>query len=75
MCTTSVIVTSVGSTKCTVDAADPVTDSSGNLAVFLEVPPNINLVDVWAWTSTPTTTYDNDIHAEDVSQVTVETHA
>ena len=75
MCTTSVIVTSVGSTKCTVDAADPVTDSSGNLAVFLEVPPNINLVDVWAWTSTPTTTYDNDIHANGASKVTVETHA
>ena len=75
MCTTSVIVTAIGSTKCTLDAADPVTDTNGNLAVFLEVPPNINLVDVWAWTSTPTTTYDNDIHAAAASKVTIETHA
>jgi len=75
MCTSSIIGTSVSNTKCTVDTADPKTDASGNLATFLEVPPNINLVDVWAWTSTPTTAYDNDLHAATASKVTVETHA
>jgi len=77
MCTANVLtVSSVSNaTKCTVDAADPKTDASGNLATFLEVPPNTNKVDVWAWTSTPTTAYDNDIHAAAASKVTIETHS
>jgi hypothetical protein len=77
MCTADVLtVSSVSNTtKCTVDAADPKTDSSGNLAIFLEVPPSTNKVDVWAWTSTPTTVYDNDIHAAAASKITVETHS
>ena len=74
MCTTSVLSTSVSNTtKCTVDAADPKTDSSGNLATFLEVPPNLNKVDFWAWTGSPTTAYDNDVHAAAASKITVET--
>ena len=77
MCTANVLtVSSVSNaTKCTVDAADPKTDASGNLTTFLEVPPNTNKVDVWAWTSTPTTAYDNDIHAAAASKVTIETHS
>ena len=67
----STVVTSVGSTKCTVDAADPVTDVSGNLALFYEYMPSILLVDLWAWTAPISTTYDNDVHAADASKITV----
>ncbi len=75
-CTTTYIVaTSLASTKCTVDAADPTTDTDGNLATFVVVPQNINFADVWAWTDNLTTVYDNDIHAADASKVTIETHA
>lgn len=74
-CTTYIVVTTVGSTKCTVDTADPVTDSSGNAAIFLEDLPAINLVDFWAWTGSSSTTYDNDLHATDASKITVETTA
>ena len=68
----STVVTSVGSTKCTVDSADPVTDSDGNLALFFEYMPSILLVDLWAWTAPVGTTYDNDVHAADASKITVE---
>lgn len=74
-CTTNIVVTLVGSTKCTLDGSDPRTDSNGNLATFLEVPPNINFMDVWAWTGEPTTVYDNDVHGAAASKVTIETHA
>jgi len=73
-CTVYIIVTLLSSTRCSVDAADPRTDASGNLATFIVVPPTTNFVDVWAWTTTPTTVYDNDIHAAAASKVTVETH-
>ena len=71
----STVVTSTGGTLCTVDTADPVTDSLGNLAIFSEDMPAINKVDLWAWTSTTGTVYDNDIHAADASKITVETTA
>ena len=74
-CTVYIIVTLLSSTRCSVDAADPRTDASGNLATFIVVPPTTNFVDVWAWTTTPTTVYDNDIHAAAASKITVETHA
>ena len=74
-CTTWITATTVGNIKCTVDTADPKTDANGNLAVFEEIPPTVNKVDVWAWTSTPTTVYDNDVHASAASKVTVETHS
>ena len=67
--------TSVGSTECTVDAADPKTGTDGNLAVFAEYMPALNKVDFWAWTSATGTEYDNDIHADAASKVTVETTA
>ncbi len=71
-CTSAVFVTSVGSTKCTLDAADPTTDVNGNLALFYEYMPSILLVDLWAWTGSVGTTYDNDVHAADASKITVE---
>ena len=74
-CTTYIVGTSVGSTKCTVYAADPTTDADGNMATFIVVPLNINFADVWAWTATPTTVYDNDVNATGPSKVTIETHA
>ncbi len=74
-CTTSIIQTAVSSALCTLDPSDPRTDASGNLATFLEAPPNINKLDVWAWTTTPSVVYDNDIHGAAASKVTVETSA
>jgi hypothetical protein len=74
-CTTYITATTVGNVKCTVDTADPKTDANGNLAVFQEIPPTVNKVDVWAWTATPTATYDNDVNATAASKVTVETHS
>ena len=74
MCTTAISATTVGNIKCSVDTADPKTDANGNLAVFSEIPPTVNKVDVWAWTTTPTTVYDNDVHAAAASKVTVETY-
>jgi len=68
----STVVTSAGSTKCTVDSADPTTDTDGNLAFFYEYMPSILLVDLWAWTAPVGTTYDNDLHAADASKITVE---
>ena len=74
-CTAYIVGTSLSSTKCSVDAADPTTDADGNLATFLVVPQNINFADVWAWTATPTTVYDNDVHATGAGKITIETHA
>ena len=68
------LVTIVGNTKCTVDASDPVTDASGNLATFQEVMPPANKQDLWAWTSSTGTVYDDDLHASGASIVTVETY-
>lgn len=65
-----------GTARCTVDSADRVTDSKGNLATFVVVTPVVNKIDIWAWTSPyVNTVYDNDIHAATASKVTVETHA
>ena len=74
-CTTSIIQTAVSSALCTLDPSDPRTDAYGNLATFVEAPPNINKLDVWAWTTTPSVVYDNDIHGAAASKVTVETSA
>ncbi|MFP6703658.1 MAG: hypothetical protein VB861_18060, partial [Planctomycetaceae bacterium] len=74
-CTANIAVGSVGNSKCWVDAADPKTDALGNLAVFYLIMPTLSLQDVWAWTATPTTVYDNDLHASAASKITVQTHA
>ena len=74
-CTAHIISTSLSSSLCTLDPSDPKTDANGNLAQFIEVPPNINKVDVWAWSTTPSVVYDNDLHGATASKVTVETHA
>jgi len=73
-CTSSISASQVGNTKCTVDTSDPVTDSDGNLVVFTEVPPTANKVDLWAWTASTVTVYDNDLNAAEASKVTVETY-
>ncbi len=67
--------TTVGSTKCTVDASDPTTNASGNLVDFSAFLPAINKVDFWAWTAAVGTAYDNDLHATDASKITIETTA
>ena len=67
--------TTVGSTKCTVDSADPTTNASGNLADFAAFLPAINKVDFWAWTAAVGTAYDNDLHASGASKITIETTA
>ncbi len=64
--------TGIGEIKCKIEATDPVTDSSGNSA-FTFVPGNLVETDFWAWTATVGTDYDNDIHANSASKVTVET--
>ncbi|MBT4677025.1 MAG: hypothetical protein HOB67_04140 [Acidimicrobiaceae bacterium] len=74
-CSAYIIATSLSSTRCSLDSADPRTDASGNLATFLVVPPYVNFADVWAWTEMPTTVYDNDIHAASAQKVTIETHS
>ena len=68
----STVVASVSRTKCTVDTADPTTDTAGNLALFYEYMPSILLADFWAWTAPVGTTDDNDLHAMAASKVTVE---
>ena len=67
-------MTLVGNTKCTVDIADPSTDSSGNMALFSEVMPSANKQDLWAWTADLATIYDDDDHAAAASKVTIETY-
>jgi hypothetical protein len=74
-CTANVIVSSVGNSKCILDASDPKTDASGNLPIFFLSIPSVSKQDVWAWTATPTTVYDNDVHATGASKITVQTHA
>jgi len=74
-CTANVLVTSVSNAKCLLDSSDPKTDASGNLAVFFLSPSQVSKMDIWAWTSTPTTYYDNDVHGAGASKVTVQTHA
>jgi hypothetical protein len=64
----------VGITKCTIDASDLLTDASGNTATFQEVMPVVNRQDLWAWTATNGTAYDNDDHAAGASKITVETY-
>ncbi len=66
-----VVVTSVALTRCYIDAADPATDTNGNVASFSESIPNDTTWNIWAWTSSSTTTYDNDIHGTDASKITV----
>ena len=67
--------TSVGSVECTIDAADPTTDTTGNLAIFADVLPTYSKVDYWAWTASTGTTYDNDLHAGGAATITLETIA
>lgn len=68
------VVTVVGSTKCTIDLGDRITDSTGNLATFDELMSAAVKEDIWAWTAASGTEYDNDIHADAASKVTVETY-
>jgi len=63
-----------GTTKCTIDASDLVTDASGNTVTFQEVMPVVNSQDLWAWTAASGTAYDNDDHASGASKITVETY-
>jgi hypothetical protein len=74
-CTPNIFVTVIGNSKCILDASDPKTDASGNLAVFFMAMPTVARQDIWAWTATPTTAYDNDVHATGASKITVQTHA
>jgi len=73
-CSSYIAVSQVGNIKCKVDISDPKTDVKGNLILFNEIPPNLNKMDVWAWTAADNTVYDNDIHSGLVKKITVETH-
>ena len=75
LCSGSINTTTVGSTKCTVDAGDPATDANGDLEVFWGNLPSTNKVDFWAWTAATGTVYDNDIHATGATKILVETTA
>jgi len=68
------LAASISNTMCFVDTLDPKTDASGNLAEFWEVMPSASKQEIQAWTNTPTTRYDNDLHGATASMVTVETH-
>ena len=73
-CTVSIIISSVSSSRCSVDTVDPVTNAEGNIANFWEIMPAVSLVDLWAWTAALTTLYDNDVHATGAAKITVETY-
>ena len=72
--TTNTVATSVGGNKCTIDSNDPITDHLGNLAVINEVMPATAKQDLWAWTASVGTYYDNDVHATGASKITIETY-
>ena len=74
-CSGDIAVTTVGSTKCTVDAGDPVTDANGDIAEFWGNLPATNKVDFWAWTAATGTVYDNDVHATGATKILAETTA
>jgi hypothetical protein len=64
-------VTEASGTLCTIDTADSVTDVYGNVATF---PSGIIAGAIWdyyAWTASIGTTYDNDIHASGLEQITI----
>jgi hypothetical protein len=67
-------VGTTGTTKCTIDSEDPITDAFGNLVTFQDVLPAVNKQDFWAWAATSGTVYDNDDHATGASKITVETY-
>jgi len=67
-----IVATSVANLVCKVETTDPVTDSSGNNA-FTLVPGTIVATDYWAWTAPAGTIYDNDVHADSASKITVVT--
>ena len=66
------VATSVANLACKIETTDPITDSSGNSA-FTMVPGNIVATDYWAWTAPAGTIYDNDVHADSASKITVVT--
>ena len=74
ICSGFIGATIVGSVKCTIDTGDPKTDIYGNIAQFDLSVPNNNKVDVWAWTTLPPTSYDNDIHGAGVKKITIESY-
>ena len=58
-------------TLCTIDATDPVTDAYGNITSFVSGVSSGTVWDYYAWTAAVGTTYDNDIHASGLNQVTI----
>ena len=75
LCSGNIEITTVGSTKCTVDAGDPVTDANGDIPEFWGNLPVVNKVDFWAWTAATGTVYDNDVHATGAAKILAETTA
>mgnify|MGYP001272313987 CR=1 FL=1 len=64
------VASTVGLTRCYIDATDRATDAYGNIATFVEVVQSATY-DLWAWTAASGTVYDDDIHGTDVSKITV----
>jgi hypothetical protein len=65
------VASEVSLTRCYIDAAEPKTDSKGNLALFNAVAVSGAIWDIYAWTAAAGSTYDNDIHGTAASKITV----
>ena len=63
--------TIIAITKCYIDAAEPVTDTNGNITTFNSAVISGTTWDYYAWTASLGTTYDNDVHSAGVSQVSL----
>ena len=64
-------VTEAAGTLCTIDTADPLTDANGNASTFVSGIISGAIWDYYAWTAAAGTTYDNDIHASGLDQITI----
>jgi len=65
------VVTEVSVTKCYIDGTEQKTDANGNLADFSTTIVSGQVWTYYAWTAAAGTSYDNDIHAAGVSQITI----
>ena len=65
------VVTEVSVTKCYIDGTEQKTDANGNLAVFDTTIVSGQVWTYYAWTAAAGTSYDNDLHAAGVIQITI----
>jgi hypothetical protein len=65
------VVTEVSVTGCYIDGTEQTTDVKGNLALFNTAIVAGQIWDYYAWSAAIGTSFDNDIHAVDVSKITI----